>query len=125
MKPRWWVICLCAAWCGVCREYRALFDALAERHPDVLFRWVDVEDREDLVGDLEVETFPTLLVGEGGEPRFLGPLAPHAAVLERLLASLQEEGAPRVPASAADRALLGRIQAADAAGQLARMGAAS
>ena len=125
MKPRWWVICLCAAWCGVCREYRALFDALAARHPEVMFRWVDVEDQEDLVGDLEVETFPTLLVGEGAEPRFLGPLAPHAAVLERLLASLQEETAPRAAALAADRSLLERIQVAEAAGQLARMGAAS
>ena len=25
----WWVVCLCADWCGTCRDYRALFDALA------------------------------------------------------------------------------------------------
>ena len=26
----WWAVCLCAGWCGTCRDYRALFDALAQ-----------------------------------------------------------------------------------------------
>ena len=29
----WWAVCLCAGWCGTCRDYRALFDALAQAHP--------------------------------------------------------------------------------------------
>lgn len=85
----WWVVCLCAGWCGVCRDYRALFDGLAAAHPQARFEWVDVEDDEDLAGDLDVETFPTLLVADGRRARFLGPLLPQAAVLERLLSSLQ------------------------------------
>ena len=28
--PQWWVVCLCAGWCGVCREYRSGFEALAQ-----------------------------------------------------------------------------------------------
>ncbi len=27
----WWVVCLCAGWCGVCRDYRSGFDAMAQR----------------------------------------------------------------------------------------------
>jgi thioredoxin 1 len=123
--PSWSVICLCAAWCGACREYRAVFDALAARHPEMEFRWLDVEDEEDLVGDLDVETFPTLLVAEGSQPRFLGPLEPHGPVLERLLASLREAAAPVKAASAADIALLGRIQAPKAGTYLAKDRAAS
>ena len=46
--PTWTVVCLCAGWCGVCREYRAVFDALAAAHPQVRFDWVDVEDEEAL-----------------------------------------------------------------------------
>lgn len=88
--PGWWVICLCAGWCGVCREYRPLFDQLATAHPEVRFEWVDVEDEDALVGDLDVETFPTLLIADGLRARFLGPLVPQAGVLERLLQSLQE-----------------------------------
>ena len=107
----WWVVCLCADWCGTCREYRALFDRLAAAHPEARFEWVDVEDEEDLAGDLDVETFPTLLIADGCRARFLGPLLPQAAVLERLLASLRDgQGA----AAAEAQALFERIQAAKA-----------
>jgi thioredoxin 1 len=107
----WWVVCLCADWCGTCREYRALFDALAAAHPEARFEWVDVEDDEAIAGDLDVETFPTLLIADGRQARFLGPLLPQAAVLERLLASLRDgQGA----ATADAQALFRRIQAAKA-----------
>ncbi len=85
----WWAVCLCAAWCGTCGIYRPLFDELARAHPDVRFEWVDIEDESDLAGDLDVETFPTLLVADGQRALFLGPLLPQAPVLARLLTSLQ------------------------------------
>ena len=85
----WWAVCLCAGWCGTCGAYRPLFDELARAHPDVRFEWVDIEDDSDIAGDLDVETFPTLLVADGQTARFLGPLLPQAAVLSRLLESLQ------------------------------------
>ncbi|CAM3845009.1 thioredoxin family protein [Paracidovorax anthurii] len=97
--PGWWVVCLCAAWCGVCREYRAVFDGLRAAHPEARFEWVDVEDEEALAGDLDVETFPTLLIADGARARFLGPLLPQAGVVSRLLSSLQESrsAAPAAP----------------------------
>ena len=85
----WWAVCLCAAWCGTCGIYRPLFDELARAHPDVRFEWVDIEDESDIAGDLDVETFPTLLIANGERALFLGPLLPQAPVLARLLASLQ------------------------------------
>ena len=85
----WWAVCLCAAWCGTCGIYRPLFDELARAHPDVRFEWVDIEDESELAGDLDVETFPTLLIADGERALFLGPLLPQAPVLARLLASLQ------------------------------------
>ncbi len=108
--PSTWVVCLCAAWCGVCRDYRAVFDGLAAERPNARFLWVDVEDEEDLVGDLDVDTFPTLLVGQGGAARFLGPLLPQPGVLARLLDSLREPGGAPVQADA--QPLLERIMAA-------------
>ncbi|MDD2546407.1 MAG: thioredoxin family protein [Burkholderiaceae bacterium] len=99
----WWVVCLCADWCGTCRDYRPMFEALARAHPSVRFEWVDVEDAADLAGDLEVETFPTLLIADGRQARFLGPLLPQAAVLERLLASLQAAASGRGAGDAAQQ----------------------
>lgn len=91
----WWAVCLCANWCGTCRDYRAIFDTLALAHPEVRFEWVDIEDESELAGDLDVETFPTLLIADGTSARFLGPLLPQAPVLARLLSSLQAvQGGP-------------------------------
>ena len=38
------VACLCADWCGVCRDYRARFEQMQARFPDTQFLWIDVED---------------------------------------------------------------------------------
>lgn len=105
-SDRWWVVCLCAAWCGTCGQYRPMFDELARAHPDVRFEWVDIEDDSDLAGDLDVETFPTLLIADGHRALFLGPLLPQIPVLARLLASLQTavgagDGAGKSAASSA------------------------
>lgn len=88
----WRVVCLCAEWCGVCRDYQRAFEMLAEDHPGVQFQWVDVEDDEAFVGDVDVETFPTLLIAQGQQARFFGPLLPQSGVLDRLLRSLAEQG---------------------------------
>ena len=82
-----WVVCLCADWCVLCRDYRIALKAVAARHSQWRFAWVDIEDHAALVGDLDIETFPTLLIADRAGVRFLGPLAPQADNLARLLTS--------------------------------------
>jgi thioredoxin 1 len=107
----WQVICLCAAWCGVCREWEPVLQQLAREHPGVHFAWVDIEDEDQAMGEVEVETFPTVLIAEGKEPRFFGPVQPSAQQLARLLARLQAQAQPHVPSSdPRARALLQRLQ---------------
>lgn len=81
------VACLCAEWCGTCREYLAVWEAAADRHPADCFVWIDIETHADALGDLDIQNFPTVMVQDarGGPPRFYGTLLPHAATLERLL----------------------------------------
>ena len=83
----WLVACLCAAWCGSCRDYRASFEALARARPGVRFVWVDIEDQSDALApfELDIENFPTVLIARGDALRFLGTLLPHAATLKRTL----------------------------------------
>ena len=83
------VICLCADWCGTCRDYRAAFDQAAAAHPRLVFRWLDIEDEADALGDVDVETFPTLVIGDARAVRFAGPVLPQAGHLARLLQSLE------------------------------------
>lgn len=89
----WFVVCLCAQWCGVCRQYRAGFEALQRQHfAQWHFVWLDVEDDAPLLGDLELETFPTLLIAQGGQATFMGALPPQTALLQRLLNALASLG---------------------------------
>jgi hypothetical protein len=64
-----------------------------------------------VAGDLDVETFPTLLIAEGDAVRFLGPLLPQAPVLARLLASLRT-GQGGAVADAEAQAVFERVRAA-------------
>jgi thioredoxin-like negative regulator of GroEL len=100
------VACLCAAWCGTCASYRAVFEDLAARHPDKYFLWVDIEDHADLVGDLDVENFPTLLIQRHEHVAFFGTMLPDANVAHRLIetqAELSDEELARQAASTPER----------------------
>jgi thioredoxin-like negative regulator of GroEL len=89
------VVCLCAEWCGVCRDYQECFEVVATLiqtdHPGTLFVWLDVEDEADFLHPLDVENFPTLLIGVGDVPLFCGPVTPHVSTLERMVRTLAQE----------------------------------
>ncbi|AOI71892.1 thioredoxin [Burkholderia ubonensis] len=92
------VACLCADWCGTCREYRAAFDQLADAHPDACFAWIDIETHADQLDDLDVENFPTILIEDANAARFFGTVLPHAAIVERMLSDLTAlPGVPHAP----------------------------
>jgi thioredoxin 1 len=96
--PRDWVVVgLCAEWCGTCRDYRPLLAARAVAVPDELHLWVDIEDDADPLGDLDIETFPTLLVLHRGRPVFFGPVLPQIDVVDRLLQTLRSGAAAESP----------------------------
>jgi thioredoxin 1 len=105
----WHVICLCAQWCGACREWRGTFDQLAAAHPGLRFSWIDIEDEADALGEVDVETFPTLLVARGAQPLFYGPVQPSQGQVTRLLASLREDPRAGTAVAAEARELLARI----------------
>ena len=82
---RWVIACLCAGWCDVCKQYRAGFDALAAQFPEHQFVWIDIEDQSDLVGDLDVENFPTVLIQKQDIVTFYGTMLPEPRLIARLL----------------------------------------
>jgi len=90
----WLVACFCAAWCDTCGLYRTRLAALAEARPQRVYAWIDIEDHPDLLGDEDVENFPTLLVQIGPRVVFYGPMLPHIGHLERLLDSLGPDSPP-------------------------------
>jgi hypothetical protein len=114
------VACLCAQWCRVCGEYGAVFDGAArDAAPGERFLWVDIEDDEQVLGPLDVDNFPTLLIARGAAPLFFGALTPQPGTLARLLQSARE-GDLRPRDDAAAQALVQRVRSFAAAGGGAR-----
>ena len=114
------VVCLCAEWCGVCRDYLSRFEqvqaAVTADHPQARFVWLDVEDEADLLHPLDVDDFPTLLIAVGDAPRFFGPLTPQVQTLERLVRSAAQDASASALANPDVRAALLRIRAAHVPG---------
>lgn len=91
------VVALCAAWCSTCRAFRSACETVAGERPDASFVWVDIEDDAHVLGDLDVETFPTLAIFAGTALRHYGAVLPHAALVGRLVddpAAMMADGAP-------------------------------
>ena len=96
--PRWIVACLCAQWCGTCTTYRATFEELAARHPDKLFVWVDIEDQAEVVGELDIENFPTLLIQQDDNVAFFGTVLPDGGLAHRMVQAQQALSAAELAA---------------------------
>ena len=102
----WLVACLCAAWCDTCQAYRKNFEAIRQLHQDKVFAWVDIEDHAELVDDLDIENFPTILIEYQGKLLFLGTMLPDANLVHKLLSSyadtVQQESLNVIPRSIQD-----------------------
>jgi hypothetical protein len=114
------VACLCAQWCRTCDAYRdtllAARDAMRLGHPGTATRfvWVDIEDESELIGDLDIEDFPTILLARGDRVLFFGPLLPHAQTLDRLVRNALDNDMPALSTAALApdvRALPARLRA--------------
>jgi thioredoxin 1 len=86
------VACLCAAWCRLCDGYRPVLEQveaeLRAAGAAPRWHWIDIEDEAELVGELDVQTFPTIVVCDADHVRFAGPVTPQPETLLRLLRSL-------------------------------------
>ena len=87
----WLIACYCAAWCDTCGDYHDAFRSMSARYPQHVFLWIDVEDNPELLDDLDVENFPTLLIQSQGTTRFFGTMLPYIGHLERMLQAVQED----------------------------------
>ncbi len=55
-----------AEWCGPCKRFGPVFEASAEKHPDVVHAKVDTEAEQALAGELGITSIPTLMAFREG-----------------------------------------------------------
>ncbi|MGL1834354.1 thioredoxin family protein [Rhodocyclaceae bacterium SMB388] len=87
-------IALCAEWCGTCREFRTVLEGLAATYPEIAFCWIDIEDDAEIVGNLEMESFPALLLVRDGVPLYFGTTLPTETAVVPLLRTVSRSAAP-------------------------------
>jgi thioredoxin 1 len=51
-----------ASWCGPCRSFAPVYDAVASANPDVVFGKVDTEAQQALAGAFGIQSIPTLMI---------------------------------------------------------------
>ncbi len=51
-----------APWCGPCKGFAPVFEALSEKHPDVVFAKVNTDQEQELAGHFAIRSIPTIMV---------------------------------------------------------------
>ena len=92
-----------AAWCGPCRAFAPVFEAAAERHPDIVFGKVDTEAEQELAAAAGIRSIPTLMAFRDGVLVFAQPGALPAEALEELVTAVRGLDMDHVHADLADR----------------------
>ena len=51
-----------ATWCGPCKSFAPIYDAVSEKHEDVVFAKVNTEEEQELAGSFQIRSIPTLMI---------------------------------------------------------------
>jgi thioredoxin 1 len=78
-----------APWCGPCRAFAPIFEAAAQRHPDVKFVKVNTDEEQELASAFRISSIPTLMAVKDGELVFSQPGMLPQAALDQLIAKLE------------------------------------
>src|SRR5262245_35402031 len=78
-----------ASWCAPCRAFAPVFEAAAERSPDVVFAKVSTEHEPALARAFQIRAIPTLGVFRDGVLLALQPGALPRAALDELIARVK------------------------------------
>ena len=92
-----------AGWCGPCRAFEPVFEAAAQRHPDIVFGKVDTEAEQELAAAAGIRSIPTLMAFRDGVLVFAQPGALPAEALEELVTAVRSLDMDQVRADLADQ----------------------
>jgi len=74
-----------AEWCGPCRAFSEVFEAVALKYSDIIFATVDIQAEPKLAEDFVVGTIPMLVIFRGGIVVYAGSGALSQAALEEVI----------------------------------------
>ena len=51
-----------APWCGPCKSFAPIYDAVSEKYDDIVFAKVNTEDEQELAASFKIRSIPTLMI---------------------------------------------------------------
>lgn len=62
-----------ASWCGPCKNFAPVFEQASEEHEGILFGKIDTQAQQQLAGQLQIRSIPTIMIFREGIPIFAQP----------------------------------------------------
>lgn len=90
-----------APWCGPCRGFAPVFEAAADKHPDITFAKVNTEEQQALAGHFQIRSIPTLMIFREKVIIYSQPGALPAGAFDDLIGRAREVDMAKVHAEVA------------------------
>ncbi|MCK5698201.1 MAG: thiol reductase thioredoxin, partial [Gammaproteobacteria bacterium] len=74
-----------APWCNPCKSFAPIYEELSEKYPDIVFAKVDTEAEQQLAGEFQIRSIPTLMIFREQVILFSQPGALQASQLEQVI----------------------------------------
>ncbi|MEH6457224.1 MAG: thioredoxin [Cocleimonas sp.] len=90
-----------AEWCGPCKSFSPIYDAVSEKHDDIVFGKIDTEAQQELAGHFQIRSIPTLMVFREQVVLFSQPGMLNAEQLEDVITKVKSVDMSEVHAEVA------------------------
>ncbi len=79
-----------APWCGPCKQFAPTYDEVSEKFSDVVFAKINTEYEQELAGQYQIRSIPTLMIFRDQIAIFSQPGAMSGSDLEAVVKKAQE-----------------------------------
>lgn len=99
-----------AEWCGPCKSFAPVFAAAAERHDDLIFGQVNIEEQEEVAQMFGIRSIPSLAIFREQQLIMMESGAMPEATLEQAIETVRGLDMDEVRADLAKRAAAAKEQ---------------
>ncbi|HET7414860.1 MAG TPA: thioredoxin family protein [Arthrobacter sp.] len=92
-----------ADWCQPCKQFAPTYEAVSDKHDDVVFAKVDTEAEQQLAAAAGITSIPTLMAFREKVLVFSQPGALNAAQLDQVIDAVKDLDMEKVHAEIAER----------------------
>jgi len=79
-----------APWCGPCKSFGPIYEAVSEKHDDVVFAKINTEDQQELGASFNIRSIPTLMIFREQVVIFSQAGALPESALEEIIGKVRE-----------------------------------